>query len=58
MFFKKPAVKEQTTSQKKPQANFEEKWTVMEEGLERLFAFIGSDMKIPYNLKEHITLYT
>eukprot|EP01080_Neovahlkampfia_damariscottae_P009387 gene9387-1598_t len=58
MFFKKSSVKEQSTSQKRPQANFETQWKILEEGLDRLFAFIGSDMNIPYNLKEHSILYS
>jgi cullin 1 len=57
MFFKKSTPTQQSVT-KKTQPNFEEKWDYINQGLQKLFEFVGSDMKTLFDNTEYSKLYT
>jgi len=58
MFFHKKQTQQDKNSPKKQQTNFEEKWQILENGVKKLFDFIDSDLKKPFNYQEHAILYS
>jgi len=58
MFFsnsRQPSKPKTTPTQ--PQANFEEKWSLLQEGVDKLIDFLDSDTKRPFNNYEYSQLY-
>lgn len=62
LFSKKPTEpvkkQEKPTEVAPPKINFEEKWKILQDGINRLIDFVGSKQKKPYNYAEHAVLYT
>lgn len=58
MFFRnRPTPTEKNTSRHQL-TNFEEQWKILEEGINKLFDFVESDLKKPFDYREHSRLYS
>lgn len=42
----------------KEQIKFSDQWPILENGIQKLFSFLDSDQKKPYDRTEYINLYT
>jgi len=59
MFFSsRPSAKPKTSATPQPQANFEEKWQLLQEGVTKLIDFLDSNAKKPFDFNEYATLYS
>lgn len=66
MFYRRNQSKTATTADKgdknapksgRPQANFEDKWKFLQEGVDKLIEFLDADQKRPFDNNEYAQLY-
>lgn len=59
MFFRSSTTtKAKTSAPSQPQTNFEEKWTLLQNGVTKLIDFLDSDARKPFDHNEFATMYS